>query len=125
MTDAQLAVVVGAAVSAGTGFVAFLRWAFNTWMADRKEERIERKAEREAQTLATVEMAKSFATFTAKIDSFARQLDKVEGAVEEVADEVTGRHTVPPPPTSKPPQRAITAPFGGYHGPRRPRQDSE
>jgi hypothetical protein len=123
MTDAQLAVVVGASVSAGTGFVAFLRWAFNVWMADRKEERVERKAERESQTNATVEMAKAFATFTAKIDAFSKQLDEVEGTVEEVRDEVTGRHTVPPPPSHQPPQRASTAPFGGY-GPRRPRQDS-
>lgn len=123
MTDAQAAALAGAVVTCGTGFVAFLRWAFNTWMADRKEERAERKAEREAQTHATVEMAKSFAVFTTKLDAFSEQLDKMEGAVEEVADEITGRHTVPPPPGSKLPQRAQTAPLGGY-GPRRPRQDT-
>lgn len=121
MTDAQLTALVTAASLGGGALIAFLRWAFNTWMADRKDERAERKAEREAQTNATVEMAKAFAVFTTKIDAFAKQLDNVERGVEEVAEEITGNHHLP---IHKPSQRAQTAPLGGGYGPKRPRQDT-
>jgi hypothetical protein len=118
VSDAQLTAVI-AALSVGAGaFVTFLKWAFSQWMADRKEDRAERKVEREADRAATIEMTRAITTMCLKFDAFEKKLDRVEDSVEHVADEVTGNHRIP-----KSPQRAQTAPLGGY-GPRRPRQDT-
>lgn len=118
MTDTQLAAVMTGLAAGGGGFVALLKWGFGQWMADRKEERAERKAEREADRAATIELTRVVTLMTAKFDAFEKSLDDMGRTVEHVADEVTGNHRLP-----KPPQRAQTAPLGGY-GPRRPRQDT-
>lgn len=125
MSDAQLAAVMTGLAGGLGGFITLLKWAFSTWMADRKEERGERKLDRDAQVAATVEMAKAFATFTARLDSFEKALSHVEDAVEEVVDEVTGNHRQP---VTRPGThgRMQTEPgaTSGYRHPRRPRQDS-
>ncbi len=45
MTNEQLIAACVSFFLGGGGLVAFLKWAFNAWLADRKEERAERKGE--------------------------------------------------------------------------------
>lgn len=130
MTDGEQTVV--AVLSGGGGLAAvgrFVRWMFLTWMEDRKTERGERKAERDASIKATIDVAVAMNTMAHKFDGFSKELSgvvvsvrAVETAVEEVADEVTGRHEIP----VENKQRAQTQPMGiaGYRGPKRPRQDT-
>lgn len=129
MTDVQQQMALITLICGVLG--GLVKWIVGQWRDERKcdrdernEDRLERKADRDAQTAATVQVALAMNTMALKFDGFEKQLTQVEGAVEEVRDEVTGRHTVPPPPSHKPPQRAQTAPLGGYRGPRRPRQES-
>ncbi len=121
MTDTQLTALMAGGAAALASAIAFLKWGFGIWLSDRKEEREERKKEREANTSATIEVARAMTTMSLKFDAFEKQLANVDRAIVEVVDEITDRHTIPPRPSS----RMQTEPGQqGYRAPRRPRQDS-
>lgn len=118
LTNEQLLTIIAATTAFLSGLSGLVWKLFNRWLDDRKEDRGERRSERDASTQATVAVAKAMTEMSLRFEAFEKQLRHVEGVVDEVADEVTGRHEIP----VHKPTRAATDP--GYRAPKRPRQDT-